>query len=291
VVVPSALFLAGESLARGYLGRPDLTAEQFIPLPHPPVVSPDNSSGRAAAVRVYRTGDRVRWTGSGELEFLGRLDGQVKIRGCRVEPAEIEAVLGQHAFVREGLVVIRPDERDQPQLIAYVLPAPGDAGAGKGRIHETDLMIFLRSRLPAFMVPAAVVFLAAWPLTPHGKIDRGALPAPAAGAAEPDGLAAPASGTEQSVARIWTEILGRGGIGREDNFFELGGHSLLAAQVVSRINHALQVALSVRTIFDQPTIAGLAQEVEARRQTGDTPRMPARRLRRRRATAELLQPN
>ncbi|MDO8544837.1 MAG: amino acid adenylation domain-containing protein [Opitutaceae bacterium] len=298
--VPGELFITGESLSGGYLRRPELTAEKFISLPpsadlpRPVCHLLDDKRGET---RVYRTGDLVRWTTAGELEFLGRLDGQVKIRGCRIELGEIEAVLNRHPGIREGLVLVRPDERQQPQLVAYVVPATPPATGHVARdigIQEVELMTFLRGKLPSYMVPAALVFLESWPLTPNGKIDRNSLPAPAVRRTDAAGAAAvPASPTEQTVARVWADILGRSSIGRHDNFFDLGGHSLLAAQVVSRLNQALETTLSVRAIFDQPTVAGLARELEMRRQQpAAAPRITSNRLKRRTArTEEILQPN
>lgn len=274
--VPGELYVGGESLARGYLNRPELTAEKFVADPFD------------ASRRVYRTGDLVRWTPEGEIEFLGRLDGQVKVRGCRIELGEIEATLQAHAAVRETLVLARPDERGQTQLVAYVLAQPDGAAA-----TEEELLEFLRAKLPGYMVPASILTLEAWPLTPNGKVDRRALPGPAAKLADAASFAAPSTPTEETVARVWGEILGRSAIGRNDNFFDLGGHSLLAAQVVSRLNHAMQAALTVRAVFDQPTVAGLARELETRRSSAPAPRSLAQRARRRtvREETEILQPN
>ncbi len=300
VGVPGELCIGGHGLARGYLRRPELTVEKFIPLPasvdRP---RPDGELGNdhGTGDRVYRTGDLVRWTAGGELEFLGRLDGQVKIRGGRLELGEIEAALHRHPAVRESVVLVRPDERQQPQLVAYIIPAAApsvsESTPGPRRL-ESDVTLFLREKLPAYMVPAEIVFVREWPLTRNGKIDRDALPAPAGRSTEPSGaFAAPATPTEQTVARVWSEILGRSPIGRHENFFDLGGHSLLAAQVVSRLNHALQTTLSVRAVFDQPTVAALARELETCAQQADpAPRMAVARMKRRAVRPEeVLQSN
>ena len=276
--VPGELYIGGASLARGYHNRPELTAEKFVSV----TLSSDLPE------RVYRTGDLVRWTGAGEIEFLGRLDGQVKIRGCRIELGEIEATLHAHPAARESVVLARTDDRGQSQLVAYVLRAAGVVHPLGDMQAEAELAEFLRAKLPGFMVPSAVVLLDAWPLTPNGKIDRSALPPPPVRLTDGNApFAAPSTPTEETVARIWTEILGRERIGRHDNFFDLGGHSLLAAQVVSRLNHALPAALTVRAVFDQPTIAGLAREVEARRTTGGGPRPIAPRVKRRTTQPEM----
>jgi amino acid adenylation domain-containing protein len=275
--VPGELYVGGESLARGYHNRPELTAEKFVADPFD------------AARRVYRTGDLVRWTAEGEIEFLGRIDGQVKVRGCRIELGEIEATLQAHPAIRESVVLARPDDRGQMQLAAYALPQPGAPAP-----VEREVMDFLRAKLPAYMVPAALAVLEAWPLTPNGKIDRNALPLPVAGTGAAAESAAPSTPVEAEVARVWSEILGRAAIGRNDNFFDLGGHSLLAAQVVSRLNHAHQAALTVRAVFDQPTVAGLARELESRRNVAGAPaRSLAQRAKRRasREEAEVLQPS
>lgn len=282
VGVVGELYLGGESLARGYRNRSALTAQKFV-------ANPFADSGEATRV-LYRTGDLVRWTSEGELEFVGRVDGQVKIRGCRIELAEIESTLQGHALVRESLVLARPDERGQLQLVAYVLPQ--DAAAGSVELEVTD---YLRAKLPSYMVPAAIVTLPAWPLTTNGKIDRNALPAPAsrAGGDSRVPFAAPATAVEQTIAKIWCDVLQQETVGLGDSFFDLGGHSLLAAQVVSRVNAALQTGVSVRALFDQPTLAGFAREVELRREQNPASCIPLQRLKRRtaRPELELVQPS
>lgn len=281
--VAGELFIGGGSLARGYLGRPELDAEKFITVSLPP--EPANN-GRPT--RLYRTGDLVRWNARGELEFLGRIDGQVKIRGCRIELGEIEATLQAHPAVRESIVIARPGERGQLQLVAYAVQR-----SEAGRATDSELSDFLRTRLPLYMLPAAIVVLDAWPLTPNGKIDRKALPEPAGRPISVDTSAtAPRTPMEQRIARVWTDVLGRSGIGCDDNFFDLGGHSLLAAQVISRLNPTLRTPVSVRLLFDQPTLGAFARELDRRAEGDATPRLPLHRLKRRPARSELeLQPN
>jgi amino acid adenylation domain-containing protein len=281
--VAGELFIGGESLARGYLGRPELDAEKFITVS----LAPERAN-HERPTRLYRTGDLVRWNARGELEFLGRIDGQVKIRGCRIELGEIEATLQAHPAVRESIVVARPDERGQLQLVAYTVQR-----SEAGRATDAELGDFLRTRLPLYMLPAAIVTLDAWPLTPNGKIDRKALPEPAGRPISADTTAtAPRTPMEQKVAGVWRDVLGRSGIGCEDNFFDLGGHSLLAAQVVSRLNATLRAPVSVRLLFDQPTLGAFARELDRRAENDATPRLPLHRLKRRPAPPELeLQPN
>jgi hypothetical protein len=238
---------------------------------------------------MYRTGDLVRWTPTGELEFLGRIDSQVKIRGCRIELGEIEAALQQHRSVRECIVEARPDERGELQLVAFVLRAPDAPRATAVEISES-----VRRKLPAFMAPTAIVWLDAWPLTPNGKIDRAALPGKAAWSdAVVPPAAAPRNAIEEMVARVWSDVLGRPRVGRDDNFFDLGGHSLLAAQVVSRLSASLPSAISVRALFDQPTLAGFARAVEQRLDQGPPVRAPLQGPKRRivRPELELAPPN
>jgi hypothetical protein len=266
-------------LARGYWRRPELTGKKFV-------ASPFDPAGKA---RLYRTGDLVRWTPRGELEFLGRLDGQVKIRGCRIELGEIEATLQQQSAVRECVVIVRPDERSQPQLVAYVVPF-ADAAVPS----EFELIDFLRRKLPGYMVPGACIFVDAWPLTPNGKIDRNALPNPGerlAGSRVP--FAAPGSGIEQAVAKIWADVLGCAEVGLADNFFDLGGHSLLAAQVVSRLNALLQGRVSVRALFDHPTLRAFSREVESHLDANGAVPTALHRVKRRAARneMELVHPN
>ncbi|HEX8317689.1 non-ribosomal peptide synthase/polyketide synthase [Longimicrobium sp.] len=236
--VPGELYVGGAQVARGYLGRPGLTAERFVPDPFSP----------GAGARLYRTGDRVRWSAAGNLEFLGRTDFQAKLRGFRIEPGEIEARLREHPAVREAVVLVREDAPGDKRLVAYVV---GDADAETLRAH-------LAASLPAYMVPAAYVRLEAFPLTSNGKLDRGALPAPDAAAYARGGHEPPRTMTEQVLAEIWTELLGVERVGRRDHFFDLGGHSLLAARLVTRVRAALNPAATVEEVFAHATLHELA---------------------------------
>jgi len=259
VGVPGELFIGGDGLARGYLNRPDLTAERFMP-------DPFGGTGG----RLYRTGDRVRWRSDGTIEFLGRLDTQVKIRGFRIELAEIEAALLRCAEVRDAVVVAREDD-GQKRLVAYVVSGAGSAaGVAELRGH-------LKEHLPEYMVPAAFVVLEALPLSPNGKVDRRALPAPEGPGPGAESYLPPRSPIEEAVAAIWSEVLGLPQIGVRDDFFERGGHSLLATQVMSRVRDVLGVGLPLRTLFEAPTVEGLAQAIEAARRDGEEEEAPALR--------------
>ena len=241
--VPGELFAGGDGLARGYLGRPELTAERFVP-------DPLDGPGE----RLYRTGDRARRRPGGEIEFLGRMDQQVKIRGFRVEPGEVEAALARHPQVREAVVVAGEDGSGARRLVAYVVPEekPGPA--------SSELRIFLREILPEPLVPAAFVLLDRIPLTPSGKADRRALPAPDTAAVARE-YVAPRNAVEEILAEIWTEVLSVERVGAEDDFFELGGHSLLAVRLTSRVYDILGVRLPVRAVFDAPALGELAETV------------------------------
>ncbi|HEX5727195.1 MAG TPA: amino acid adenylation domain-containing protein, partial [Longimicrobiaceae bacterium] len=239
--VAGELYLGG-LLARGYLGRPGLTAERFVPDPF----------ATQPGARLYRTGDRVRWSAAGNLEFLGRTDFQVKIRGFRIELGEIEAGLRSHHAVRDAVVLARADAPGDTRLVAYLV---GDADA-------EALRTYLAERLPEYMLPAAYVRLDALPLTPNGKLDRKALPAPDGDAFATRGYEAPSGQVEQAVSAIWAELLGIERIGRRDNFFELGGHSLLAVRVASRVRQVLGVEASPRDVFERPVLADFARRLE-----------------------------
>ncbi|HEX2091228.1 MAG TPA: condensation domain-containing protein, partial [Longimicrobiaceae bacterium] len=241
--VPGELWIGGAGVARGYLGRPDLTAERFVP---------DPFSGRSGA-RLYRTGDRVRWRADGGMEFLGRTDAQVKIRGFRIEPGEVEAALLRRPGVREAAVVAREDAPGEERLVGYVAPAAGEG------LDPAELRAHLRGELPEYMVPSALVVLDALPLTPTGKTDRHALPAPEAASAEV--YTAPRTPAEERLAGIFAEVLKRERVGAHDDFFALGGHSLLATRVVSRVREAFGVELPLRALFEAPTVAALAERV------------------------------
>ncbi len=248
VGVPGELYLAGEGVARGYLGRPDLTAERFLPDPLSP----------APGGRLYRTGDLARWLADGELEFLGRRDHQVKLRGFRIEPGEVEAVLLRHPSVREAVVVVREDAPGDPRLVAYV-----GAGEAPGAI-AASLREHLSRTLPAYMVPADFVVLPALPRTPNGKTDRAALPAPAA-APEPEWVA-PETETEVELARVWAEALGVDRVGRGSHFFRMGGHSLLATRVLAEVWGRFGVDVPLHRVFEAPTLEGMAGLVDRARE-------------------------
>jgi amino acid adenylation domain-containing protein len=281
--VHGELYVGGAQVARGYLRRPALTAERFVPDPF-----------GAPGARLYATGDRARWRNDGELEYLGRRDHQLKIRGYRVELGEIEAVLRRHPGVADCVVDAR-DGAGGVRLVGYVVPAEADAGqvdagrvdagrvdagrvdagrvdagrvdAGRvdaGRVDASALREHLRTVLPEYMVPAAWVALERLPVSPNGKVDRRALPAPEPASADPRGEA-PRTPTEQILAAIWSEVLGMEGVGVHDDFFALGGHSLLATQVATRARAAFGTELPVRVLFQEPTVAGLAAWVDARR--------------------------
>ena len=249
--VAGEAYVGGDGVVRGYLDRPALTAERFLPDPF----------AAEPGTRMYRTGDRLRWTAAGKLEFVGRVDEQVKVRGFRIEPGEIEAVLTAHAEVREARVIVREDEPGEQRLVAYVV---GGADADAMREH-------LRRSLPEYMVPTAFVALDAIPLTPNGKLDVKALPAPEFGADERH--VAPRTPTEEVLAGIWGSVLGVETVGVHDDIFELGGHSLLVTRVVSRVRDALGVGLPLRALFEGPTVAELAERVDELRRAG-LPQLP-----------------
>jgi len=240
VGVAGEIYLAGDGVARGYLGRSDLTARRFVPDPF----------AADAHARMYRTGDRARYLPDGNIEFLGRLDTQVKLRGFRIELGEIEAVLAQQPQVHEAAVIVREDVPGEKRLVAYVV-ARGDA------IAAADLRAFAKQLLPDYMLPAAFVLLPALPLMPNGKVDRSALPAPAYQSSEP-GHEPPRTPMERALAKAMAEVLNQDRVGLNDNFFELGGHSLLAVQLMNRIRHDLNIDLSLRQLFETPTVSGLA---------------------------------
>ena len=247
VGVPGELLIGGDGVARGYFNRPELTAEKFIPSPFHP--------GR----RVYRTGDLARHRADGDIEFLGRIDQQVKLRGHRIELGEIEAVLARHPEVRDCAATVRENNPGDARLVAYVVPARPQAPAAADALRE-----FLKQHLPGHMIPSAFVTLERLPLTPNGKTDRRALPTPLAGPAgeEPDtGFAAPHSDIENTLAEIWQQRLGVARIGRHDNFFDLSEHSLLIVQVQAQLRSQLGVDLPVVKLFQYPTLATLASHL------------------------------
>ncbi|HTI15983.1 MAG TPA: non-ribosomal peptide synthase/polyketide synthase [Dictyobacter sp.] len=258
--VVGELYLGGDGLARGYLNRPELTAERFMP--HPFSTIPGE--------RLYRTGDLVRYRPDNTIEYLGRADFQVKLRGFRIELGEIEAILQTHTEVREAAVIAQEVSETGQQLIAYVAAQPGT-------ITEPDLQQFLQSRLPAYMVPTIFIWLDALPLTPHGKLDRRALPIPEQKQLSDDSVVGPRTPLEEMIGLIWANLLHRSlsQISIHDNFFLLGGHSLLAIQVQARIRQVCQIELSVRDLFEAPTIALLTQRIMQLQQQESQQALPA----------------
>jgi amino acid adenylation domain-containing protein len=244
--VPGELYIGGVGLARGYLNQPEVTAAKFIPDPF----------GKEPGARLYKTGDLARYWPDGRVEFLGRLDHQVKLRGYRIELEEIEATLAKHPAVREHVVLVREDKPSEKRLIAYIVADPAQAPTS----HE--LRHFLKAKLPEYMVPSAFMLLDALPLTPNGKVDRKALPAPhLAWPSLKEAFVAPTAPVELAVALLWAEILGLKEVGTNDDFFQLGGHSLLAIQVISRLRDIFQIELPLRSLFEARTVGGFARVI------------------------------
>ncbi len=246
--VPGEIYLAGPGLARGYAGQTALTAERFVACPAG-LLPFGPAGGRAGGRRMYRTGDLARWTAAGELEFCGRADNQVSLRGLRIEPGEIEAVLASHPGVSAAVVVASEDPAAGGRLTGYVIPA---AGSGPSDPELAGAVRALAAaRLPGYMVPAAIVVLDSLPLTASGKVDRTALPAP--GAMPGREAATP---VEELLCGIFSDVLGLDHAGPEHSFFDLGGHSLLAVRLVSRIRVVLGAEMPVRALFEAPTRPG-----------------------------------
>ncbi|WNG47514.1 amino acid adenylation domain-containing protein [Archangium minus] len=243
--LPGELFVGGPGVARGYLGRPDLTAERFVP----------NPFSQEPGARLYRTGDLVRWLPSGSLEFLGRIDEQVKLRGFRIEPSEVSSVLREHPSVLDAFTLLREDSPGLQRLVSYVVSREGEPDTGA-------LRDFLRERLPEHMVPAAFVPLAALPLSAHGKVDRRALPAPDeahVGSGQP--YMEPHGELERTLATIWCEVLGLRRVGRNERFFDVGGNSMSIIRVQTRVQAELSLRVSLPELFQYPTIAKLAEHL------------------------------
>ena len=251
VGVPGELLIGGEGVARGYVGRPGLTAERFVPDPFVPDPCVPDPCGRGTGNRLYRTGDLVRRRHDGEIEFLGRLDHQVKVRGFRIETGEIETCLLEHPGVREVVVTAREDAPGDVRLVAYLVPEGAAPSSGEMREH-------LQAKLPDYMIPSFFVALEALPLNPNGKVDRKALPAPEAPRPTAD-FVAPGDELEKRVAEIWKDVLGVSRVGARDNFFDLGGHSLLMVRVHERLADELDRELAIVDLFNHPTIRSLAR--------------------------------
>lgn len=256
VGVPGDLYIGGDGLARGYFNRPDLTQERFIPNPF---------SDKPGA-RLYKTGDLGRYFSDGSIEFLGRTDGQVKMRGFRIELGEIENVLAQAPGVREAVVLAREDTPGETRLVAYTVPE------GNLSSSTCELRTLLKEKLPEYMVPSAFVELERFPLTPNGKIDRRAFPTP--DTSKPDlsaSFVTPRNSVEETLAGIWADLLKLERVSMHDSFFHLGGHSLLAIRAIARVRQAFGIALSLRALFENPTVAGLAAQVDLLKVNANAP--------------------
>jgi amino acid adenylation domain-containing protein len=240
------IWVGGEGVASGYLDRPELTAERFVPSPFVP------------GQRLYRTGDLGRFLPDGNIDFLGRLDNQVKIRGFRIELGEIESVMRQHPCVGAAAAVVRDNSNGGKQLVAYFV------SSSSGSTDQAELREFVRKKLPDYMVPSAFVVLDRLPLTPNGKIDQKALPAPTLNQGRA-GFVAPRTDTEKTVAEVWSTLLNVEGIGADDNFFQLGGHSLLATRVVSRLRSIFGFDIPLHILFENATVAAIAEFIDSAR--------------------------
>jgi len=258
--IPGEMYVSGAGLARGYLNRPELTEQRFIP--HPFSTDPE--------ARLYKTGDLARYLPSGDIEYLGRIDNQVKVRGFRIELGEIEAVLASHHKIRQAVVLAQADLSGNQRLIAYLVPQGEPPTTG-------ELRDVLKQRLPEYMIPSAFVVLEAMPLNQNGKVDRHALPEPEADGGRLGALVPPQTLTQELIATIFTDVLGVP-VGIYDNFFELGGHSLLATQIISRLRQAFELDLPMRSLFESPTVAELEQTLSQFRQVEPLEQDSARSL-------------
>lgn len=255
ISIPGEIYVGGAGLARGYFNQPNLTAERFIP----------NTFSKEIGAYLYKTGDLARYLSDGTLEYLGRIDNQVKVRGFRIELGEIEAVLSQHPALQQAVVVVREDQYDDKRLVAYVVIKQSDISAiseSSVKLHST-LHNFLVEKLPSYMIPSAFVLLESLPLTTNGKVDRKKLPAPDfTQLPSKEETSIPLTPIQEILIGIWEQVLGIEQIGINDNFFELGGHSLLATRVISQIRSAFKVELPLRSLFEFPTISKLSQSIE-----------------------------
>ncbi|PSB40959.1 non-ribosomal peptide synthetase, partial [Chamaesiphon polymorphus] len=248
--VPGELHIGGDGLARGYLNRPDLTAAKFIPNPF----SSDESA------RLYKTGDLARYLPDGNIEFLGRIDNQVKIRGFRIELGEIEAVLSTHPQVQQAVAIATEASPGHKRLVAYLVTSDES-------LSSSQVRVFLKQRLPEYMVPAAIVTLDSMPLTPNGKVDRNALPTPDREWDLTIDFVLPSTPTQEAIAQMWLEVLGLEKVGIHNNFFDLGGNSLLVTQLISRLRSAFDVELPIISLFEKQTIFELAESIDEIRST------------------------
>ncbi|HEX2271889.1 MAG TPA: amino acid adenylation domain-containing protein, partial [Pyrinomonadaceae bacterium] len=246
VGVRGELYLGGDGLARGYVGRAELTAEKFVPNPFSTV----------PGERLYRTGDVVRWNADGLLEFIGRADQQVKVRGYRIELGEVEEALAGFEGISESAVVVRAEGEGEKRLVGYVVAASG------AELEVSELRAYLETKLPAYMIPSMFVELMELPLTANGKVDRKALAAAELEFTQTRVYEAPRTAVEELLAGIWAEVLGVERVGIHDNFFELGGHSLLATQVISRVRETFRLELPLRSLFEAPQLSDFASTVE-----------------------------
>ncbi len=241
------LFIGGAGLGRGYLNRPDVTAARFVP----------NHAGDTPGARLYRTGDLVRYLADGNLQFFGRTDAQVKLRGIRIELGEVEAAIKAHEKVHSAAVVLRADQTGEKTLVGYVVATQG------ATLTVADLRQQLSQKLPTYMVPATFVFLSELPLMPNGKIDHAALPAPEELTSESDSHVGPGNAVEELIAGVWSDVLGIKAVNIHSDFFAAGGHSLLATRVIARLREIFHVDIPLRSLFEQPTIAGLSKSISA----------------------------
>lgn len=250
--IPGEIYISGEGLGRGYLNQSAITSEKFIPHPF------SQKSGR----RLYKTGDLAKYLTDGNIEFLGRIDNQVKIRGFRIELGEIETILNQYPEVRETVVIALEDVPGNKRLVAYVVPQP------KSTVTVNELRNFLKDKLPEFMVPSSVVLLKELPLSANGKVDRKALPTPEQIMSNLiGGFVPPRTPVEKILTQIWAEVLKVEKVGIDNNFFELGGHSLLTTQLLSKVKEAFNLDISLRSLLEKPTVAGLAENIDQLCQT------------------------